>query len=256
LRENEDFDGPRDEELAAKIEPFDSFWEAPSDVEKGYASFGRFYRHNYLARIPQNRAARILVVSCGPGYFVQLLKDEGYENATGIDSSREKIEWGRRRGLDCRVARVFRFLRESDDPLDLIFCEQEINHLTKSEILAFLEACRAALRPGGTLIVHSINGANPMTGSESRAGNFDHYNSFTEYSLRQILLHAGFRHVEAFPLHLYVFWTNPLNYVALVVFGVSSLLFRAYFRLVGKDATILTKKIAACGQRPDAAEAG
>lgn len=246
-----------DEGLAARIEPFDSFWEAPEDMEGGYRSFGRFYRHNYLDRMPSDRRARILVVSCGPGYFVQMLEDEGYENVVGIDSMEEKVELGRLRGLDCRTARVFRFLGEraeaADPGFDAIFCEQEINHLTKTEILSFLGACRAALRPGGTLIVHSINGANPMTGSESRAGNFDHYNSFTEYSLRQVLVHAGFSDVRVFPLRLYVFWRNPLNYVALAAFGLSAILFRAYFRLVGKDARIMTKKIAASARRPDSA---
>ena len=29
-------------EFTAKIEPFDSFWEAPDDIEKGY---GSFYNH-------------------------------------------------------------------------------------------------------------------------------------------------------------------------------------------------------------------
>lgn len=238
-----------DDRLTARIEPFDSFWEAPADIEKGYRSFGRFYRWNYLRRVPPHRDARILVVSCGPGYFVQLLTDEGYRDVTGIDSDPSKIRWARERDLECRVARAFGFLEENRG-FDLIFCEQEINHLTKAEILAFLEACRAALRPGGTLIVHSINGANPLTGSESRAGNFDHYNSFTEYSLGQVLEHAGFGSVEVFPLKLYVFWRNPLNYVALAAFELSALLFRGYFRLVGKDATILTKKIAASGRRP------
>lgn len=250
LPEHERADVRRDEDLTARIEPFDSFWEAPDDIEKGYGSFARFYRHNYLKRFPGDRASRILVVSCGPGYLVQLLRDEGYAEVVGIDSSPEKVERARRRGLDCRVERAFGFL-ETTEPLDVIFCEQEINHLTKREILAFLELCRGALRPGGTLIVHSINGANPLTGSESRAGNFDHYNSFTEYSLTQALKYAGFVDAEAFPLNLYVFWKNPFNYVALAVFGASALLFRLYYRLVGKDASIMTKKIAATGRRPE-----
>ena len=32
-----------DERLAAKIEPFDTFWEAPENVETGYKSFIKFY---------------------------------------------------------------------------------------------------------------------------------------------------------------------------------------------------------------------
>lgn len=235
--------------LTARMEPFDSFWEAPDDVESGYRRFGRFYTANYLHLMPEDRDARILVVSCGPGYFVNLLSEHGYRRVTGIDSFSEKVEWARGRGLDCRVERGFAFLRASE-PWDVVFCEQELNHLTKDEILAFLGLCRARLRPGGRLVVHSINGAHPFVASEARAGNFDHYNSFTEYSLRQVLEHAGFRDVRVFPLRLFVFWKNPLNYVGLAATFLNDLFFRLQYALVGKSARIYTKKIGAVGTRP------
>ena len=239
-----------DSDLTARIEPFDSFWEAPADIERGYARFGKFYHHNYLPYLPRDRDARILVVSCGPGYFVNLLLERGYRNVVGIDSFPEKIAYAQARSLPCRVERAFGYLQRNPEPYDVIFAEQEINHLTKPEILAFLRLCRDNLRPGGSLIVHSINGASPLTGSEARAGNFDHYNSFTEYSLRQILEHAEFQDVRILPLNLYVFYANPLNYVAMLVNALNSLFFRLNFMLVGKDAKIFTKKIAAVCRRP------
>lgn len=237
-------------ELTARIEPFDSFWEAPRDIEKGYSTFARFYSHNYLPHMPEDRSAKVLVISCGPGYFVNLLRDRGYTAVEGIDSSADKIELARKRDLPCRVARAFQLLEEAGDPYDVIFAEQEINHLTKEEIVRFLDLCRRRLAPGGTLIVHSINGTTPLTGSESRNGNFDHYNSFTEYSLVQILKYSGFEDVHAFPLSLYVFWTNPLNYVALAIQGFWTLFFRFNFRLVGKDDRIFTKKLGAVARAP------
>lgn len=238
-----------DERLAARVEPFDSFWEAPEDIEKGYDSFAAFYRHNYLGRLPARKDARILVISCGPGYFVNLLRDEGYTDVVGIDSFPEKVAWAEERGLPCRVARAFAFLREAERPFDAIVAEQELNHLTKEEIVAFLELAHRKLSDGGTLLAHSINATSPLTGSESRWGNIDHFNSFTEYSLRQILEYAGFREVELFPLNLYVFWKNPLNYVAWAVDRLNSLFFRLNFILVGKSATIFTKKLGAVGRK-------
>ena len=241
-----------DSELTAEIEPFDSFWEAPSDIERGYRTVVRYYEHNYLSRMPSDRDARILVVSCGPGYLVQMLVSHGYSRVVGIDSVPEKVEWARRRDLPCRVARVFEFLAGNEEPFDLIFAEQEINHLTKDEILVLLAACRENLRPGGAVIVHSVNAANPITGSESRAGNFDHYNSFTEHSLKQVLEHTGFEETEAFPLHLYVFYGNPFNYVASLAAKLSFAAFRLYFMLMGKSARIFTKKIGAMGRKATA----
>ena len=60
--------------LTAEIEPFDSFWEGPEDIEKGYSKFNAFYKDNYLSHLPAGKEANILVVSCGPGYFVEMLK--------------------------------------------------------------------------------------------------------------------------------------------------------------------------------------
>jgi hypothetical protein len=58
------------ENLSARIEPFDSYWQAPEDVESGFRSFSAYYRHNYLKHLPSDRDAKILVISCGPGYLV------------------------------------------------------------------------------------------------------------------------------------------------------------------------------------------
>jgi SAM-dependent methyltransferase len=231
--------------LTAKIEPFDSFWEAPDDVEKGFDRFRTFYEHNYGKHLPRDRNAKILVISCGYGYFLRLLKGTGYTDILGIDSDPAKIEVAAGKGFPCRVENAFDYLEHSPASYDLIIAEQEINHLTKDEILRFLELCRKRLAGNGRLLVHSLNGANPVTGSEALAQNFDHYNTFTEYSLRQILEHSRFREVKVFPLNLYVFYGNPLNYVALLADRVNTLIFRINFMLYGKHNRVFTKKIAA-----------
>jgi SAM-dependent methyltransferase len=241
----------RRRELTAKLEPFDSFWEAPEDVESGYRSFRLFYRDNYARFLPLDRDAKILCVSCGPGYGVALLQELGYRDALGIDSFPEKIAYARRRELNCRIAHAFDFLEDAaDGSYDLVFLEQELNHLTKDEILEFLALCRAKLRPGGRLLCFVLNGANPITGAEALAQNFDHYNTFTEYTLRQVLRHTGFESIEVFDLNLYVFYGNPLNYLAMAAAAVLRLLFRACFMLYGKKNRLFGKKIAAACIRP------
>ena len=234
---------PKD--LEAKIEPFDTFWEAPEDMGEGYSAFGQFYRANYLEYVPSDRNAKLLVVSCGPGYFVNLLIDEGYSRVLGIDSDPAKLEFALARELPCREERSFDFLSRAGESYDLIFVEQELNHLTKSEILEFLSLCKERLDTDGKLIVHVINGANPITGAESLAQNFDHFNTFTEYSLRQVLDHSGFRDVAVIPLNLYVFYRNPLNYVGVLLTSSLTLAFRLAFKLYGKKNRLFTKKIGA-----------
>ena len=50
----------------------------------------KFYERNYLKYIPENREISILVVSCGPGYLLNVLKKRGYRNIFGIDSDPRK----------------------------------------------------------------------------------------------------------------------------------------------------------------------
>lgn len=231
--------------LSARLEPFDSYWQAPKDIEAGYAAFAAYYRANYLPHMPADRAARILVISCGPGYLVNVLAEAGYKSVVGIDSDPAKVEHARRRGLPCEVAEGFDYLERSRGEFDAIVPEQELNHLTHAETIEFLQLCHAALRPGGRIVVYAMNGANPLVGSENLAHNIDHFYLVTEYSLTQLLELGGFRQVRPFALKLYVFWKNPLNYVGLAVTSVLELLMRLIFMLYGKKVRVLSKKVAA-----------
>ena len=145
--------------------------QAPADVESGYKSFLAYYRANYSRHLPADRAARILVISCGPGYLVNMLAQAGYTNVHGIDSDAGKVAHAKRHGLPCEVADAFEFLGRSAESWDTIIPEQELNHLTLDEMIDFLALCRRNLKPGGLIIVYGLNGANPLVGSENLAHN-------------------------------------------------------------------------------------
>ena len=235
--------------LTAKMEAFDSFWEAPENIEKGYSSFGSFYRHNYLRYFPGDKDSKVLVISCGPGYMVNLLNKEGYRNVVGIDSIEEKIQPALDKKLNCKQSEAFCFMKKNQNTFDAIFAEQEINHLTKTEILDFLGLCSKSLIKDGILIFHSLNGANPIVGSENMALNFDHYNLFTEKSLEQILHYKQFGNIRIFPLKLYVFYNNPVNYVGIMLDAILNILFKLIFVFYGKNNKIFSKKIGAVARK-------
>jgi 2-polyprenyl-3-methyl-5-hydroxy-6-metoxy-1,4-benzoquinol methylase len=239
--------------LSARLEPFDSYWQAPENVDSGYASFSAYYRANYLSHLPQDRNARILVISCGPGYLVNLLTKNGYLNVVGIDSDEQKVAHALARSLPCQTAEAFPFLEQRQTgEYDVIIPEQELNHLSLDETIEFLRLCRGALRPGGRIIVYAMNGANPLVGSENIAHNIDHFYNVTEHRLGQILTLGGFGAIRAFPLKLYVFWKNPLNYVGLAVTATLELAMRVIFMLYGKKVRVVSKKIAAIAFKPAA----
>lgn len=235
--------------LSARLEPFDSYWQAPDDVESGYSSFAAYYRANYLEHLPAGRDARILVISCGPGYLVDVLVKAGYNNVRGIDSDPKKVEYAKRRGLPCEAAEAFPFLADIEAEYDAIIPEQELNHLTYDETIEFLRLAHRALKPGGRIVLYAINSANPLVGSENRAQNIDHFYTVTEYSIAQLLSLGGFANIKPFPLKLYVFWGNPLNYVGLALITIIEALLRIMFKLYGKKVDILSKKIGAVAFR-------
>ncbi|MEM7017883.1 MAG: class I SAM-dependent methyltransferase [Pseudomonadota bacterium] len=235
----------RSDNLSARIEPFDSYWQAPDDIDAGYQKFYQYYLHNYLSHLPEDKKSNVLVVSCGPGYLVSLLKEKGYENVLGIDSDSDKIAYAEKRGLNCRTERAFEHLLDIEEEYDVIIAEQELNHLTHSETIEFLNLCNKALRKDGLVMVYGLNGANPLVGAENLAHNIDHFYTMTEYSFEQLLKYTNFKDVKVRPLKLYVFWKNPLNYVGWVVTAVLELGMRAVCILYGKNVKIFTKKVAA-----------
>ena len=238
-------DAKRSDTLSARIEPFDSYWQAPEDIESGYEKFYQYYLHNYLPRLPADKNVKILVISCGPGYLVKLLQDKGYQDVLGIDSDATKIEFAKKHDLNCITERAFEYLEGLDEHYDVIIPEQELNHLTHAETFEFLALCNKALRKDGLLLVYGLNGANPLVSAENLAHNIDHFYTMTEYSFNQILEYSKFRDIHIHPLKLYVFWKNPLNYVGLAVTTVLEFTMRIIYKLYGKNVTVLTKKIAA-----------
>jgi 2-polyprenyl-3-methyl-5-hydroxy-6-metoxy-1,4-benzoquinol methylase len=231
--------------LRARMEPFDSHWQAPCDFEPADSGTAKYYLHNYLGHLPDNRNCEILVISCGPGHLVDLLGQEGYRNVLGIDSDAEKIACARNRDLNCRTERAFEHLASLEGQYDVIIPEQELNHLTREETLEFLALCRKALRDGGVLVVHGLNGANPLVGSASLAQSIDHFYTLTEHSLKQMLEYAKFREIRTYPIKHYDFRNNPGNYVGLAVTSMLHLVMRGIFTLYGNKVTILTRKIMA-----------
>jgi 2-polyprenyl-3-methyl-5-hydroxy-6-metoxy-1,4-benzoquinol methylase len=236
------------EYLAARLEPFDSYWQAPDDIESGFGKFAAYYRENYLPLLPSDRRANILVISCGPGYLVNVMQQQGYDNVLGIDSDPAKIEFARKRNLNCQVSRGFEYLQESDTLYDLIIPEQELNHLTMDETLKFLKLARSRLKPGGRIIAYAMNGANPLVGSENLSHNIDHFYTLTEYSFNQILEMSGFSNVDVRPLKIYVFWKNPANYIGLFATWLMESVMRIVFVLYGKKVKVLSKKLMAVAE--------
>jgi hypothetical protein len=124
-----------------------------------------------------DRAARILVVSCGPGYLVSLLKRDGL-HATwwALIPTRARSSTQGAGRFAVRSGRGFPIPRGA--PVGAVRRDhpragaEPPDHRGDDRLS---ETVRGALRPGGRVIVYAMNGANPLVGSENIAHNIDHF---------------------------------------------------------------------------------
>lgn len=148
---------------------------------------------------PNDRDARILDLGCGHGALLYALKQAGYRNVRGIDGSPEQVEAAHRLGIgDVTQGEALPSLgATATASLDVVVTFDVIEHLTKPELIPFVDEVRRVLRPGGRWIIHVPNGESPFAG-KILYGDFTHELAFTRTSLTQVLKASGFSDVECF----------------------------------------------------------
>lgn len=150
----------------------------------------------YLAGwLPESRDAAIADVACGPGWLLRFFARRGYRDVSGVDVSPEQVALALRHVSDVEVGDLLAWLRGHPERFDLLTGFDIIEHLTKNEVLDFLDACHGALRPGGRLVLQTPNGESPFGGAV-RYGDFTHETCFTPPLLGQLLVLTGFAEPE------------------------------------------------------------
>lgn len=160
---------------------------------------GQALHANYVDWLPTRRDARILEIGPGLGEFLHMaIGSLGYTNVQAVDTSFEVVE-------HCQsICPATAHVRDTVDFLTAHPCTFEsivllhvLEHIPKTETIAFLQAIRNALRPDtGIAIIEVPNMANPLTGTLYRYADFTHEVGFTSSSMAQVLRMAGFEAIE------------------------------------------------------------
>ena len=152
----------------------------------------QYYARNWL---PNDLDAHIIDLGCGDGRLLYLLAKAGYRNVEGVDLSDSQVEIARQ--ISDRVSKTdaLEYLTNSTELFDLILGFDVIEHLTKVELLRFLELCRARLKPGGRVIFRTPNASSPFFG-EMRYGDLTHEIGLTPNLLSQLVAREGFFDIE------------------------------------------------------------
>lgn len=152
-----------------------------------------YFNANVARHLPPDQDAPVLDLGCGAGPFVAYLRDRGHTQVYGIDLSGEQVELAHSRGLDMvERAEALQYLRDKPGQFGAITAFDLFEHLTRPELFDLLDAIHRALRPGGRLIIQTVNGGSPFHGL-IRYGDLTHETAYTPSSLAQAFRAAGFR---------------------------------------------------------------
>ena len=146
-----------------------------------------------------DKNARCLDLGCGVGNFVAYLNSQRFVHVTGIDTSAESIDICKNKFPRYAFYQesISEYLVNNDETYDIISMFSIIEHLPKGNIIPLLSLIRSKLnKPDGTLIISTPNMCALFGNTGGRYGDFTHTTGFTESSLRQCLLMAGFTAIQ------------------------------------------------------------
>jgi SAM-dependent methyltransferase len=134
----------------------------------------------------------VLDVGCGRGEFLDLLARCGIA-ARGIDLNHEMAEACRARGLEVTEADAVGYLSSlADGSLGGIFSAQVVEHLEPAYLLRFLELAFYKLRPGGRVVLETLNPACWVAFFDSYIRDITHVRPLHPETLKYLVVASGF----------------------------------------------------------------
>ena len=143
-----------------------------------------------------DKDAQILDVGCGPGYFLEHCKQNGYKNATGTVGTKDELKALKAKKLKASIEDIS-FLSNKDESLDFIFCRQVLEH-SPWPYITLMEYNRV-LKMGAKIYIET-----PCPDSDDRMheNNINHYSVFGARMLHNLIVRAGFKIDGAFDLNM------------------------------------------------------
>jgi 2-polyprenyl-3-methyl-5-hydroxy-6-metoxy-1,4-benzoquinol methylase len=179
--------------------------------------------HRFFSALKKD--ASILDLGCGVGQFLFYLKNCGFNNLTGIDISSTQIALALQMQPQLNFLHVENsvdFLLNKDNVYDAIVLNDVLEHIEIEQIIPFLNALHHSLKPGGIIVIKTINSAYPLSNA-SRYLDPTHTTSFHQKSLTQLLRHTNFNDIHCYQEEIGLY--NPLFVVKkLIVYVVRLLL--------------------------------
>jgi O-antigen chain-terminating methyltransferase len=141
-------------------------------------------------------ASDVLDIGCGRGEFLELLRDAGV-SARGLDTNHAMVEASRARGLAVDEADALTYLRGlADASLGGLFAAQVVEHLPPAYLSELCEVAAHKIRPGGLIVLETINPACWLAFFESYIRDLTHVRPLHPETLQHLLRVSGFQQVR------------------------------------------------------------
>lgn len=160
----------------------------------------KYFNHNILPHLPEDRGAVILDIGCGYGRYLLALKEKDYKKVIGIDVSEEQVNYATKKlGLEnVTVADAIDVLNKETKEYDAVLLLDVIEHLEVDYSIQLLSKIYKSLKSGGVLILQAPNAISPL--AVHRHWDITHKRAYTVHSLEQSLMLAGFSQIQHYPL--------------------------------------------------------
>jgi SAM-dependent methyltransferase len=141
-------------------------------------------------------ASDVLDVGCGRGEFLDLLRGRGIA-ARGVDVNEAMVEEARARGLEASRGDALGYLRVlPDGSIGGLFAAQVVEHLAPDYLGALLEVAATKIRPGGAIVLETINPSCWVAFFESYIRDLTHVRPLHPETLKFLLQVNGFTDVH------------------------------------------------------------
>ncbi len=179
--------------------------------------------YNFKSFFQKNigKKSNILDLGCGYGSFLYFLQSHRYENVTGVDISTEELAVCATFFKSSKLHQkdIFEFIHDTKDKFDVVYLSHVLEHIKKDQLFDFLEGVKNILTDDGFFIIVAPNSAAYFNAAANRYGDLTHELGFTEISLRQLLMVAGFKRIQIRNFFgVGTMWLNIIRKVTLFIF--------------------------------------
>lgn len=140
--------------------------------------------------------APVVDLGCGRGEFLELLREAGIA-ARGVDGNARTVQEATARGVDVVEADLLDYLRgQAGGALGGLFAAQVAEHLPPAVLQAMLRESFRALRPGGRLVLETVNPRSVVGYLEAYLRDLTHERALHPDTLSFLAAAAGFSDVR------------------------------------------------------------